>query len=544
MARKVRLAVAPARERVGVPIEPDGSARHPLLVRLPGAEPARCNNGCQPCVTRGVEGRPSAADRDVRGMHVVLRDREPTLRRDLLAAVRELRAREPAHLALLTNGRLLSVARYAEALRAAGIDRVIVKLFGFDAASHDDHTRAPGSFDQAVAGIARAREAELDALVTFPLKPGEPEGRRALAKELTGFDPVEMPEPEVEAHPNEYRYDVVVLREDVDHAHPHWTTSFFPMAHVNTGPVCNIRCVYCNVHGGDDQRAYDRAYIEAQIDDAYERVAIQRGGLGVPTLDFIGGEPTLHPDLPELIAYGRARGFARVFICTNGVLLRRAGYLDRLVDAGLSGVRFSFHEHRPERANELADVPGLGQSYVEVATMLLSRPELHTHFFRILLASTVDSLPDYVRWLAEHNHTGRPIDLALGMPSMRGRLFDNRTLYPDLGDLRARVDDAIALAVSLGIEPMIHHAPACLFPSDPERAACLHVATMQFDPMKDEERVTNFEGDARYLEACQRCDARANGCAGLPSAYVDADPARAERWVTPISLPERWPRAR
>ncbi len=536
MARRVRLAVAPARERVGAPIEPDGSRRHPLLLRL-GEGEGRCNNGCRACLSRPV----GASEAPARGKHVVIRHREATLEPELLARVRALRAEDPASLTLLTNGRRLAYPRYAAALARAGVDRVIVKLFGLEAGAHDAHTRDPGSFAQATDGIAAARAAGLEAHVCFPTRPGDAEARGVLAHALTAADPVELPEPEVESHPNEYRYDVVVLREDVAHAHPHWTTSFFPMAHVNTGPVCNIRCVYCNVHGGTDQRVYDRAYIEAQIDDAFERVAVRRGGLGVPTLDFIGGEPTLHPDLPEMIRYARDRGFPKVFICTNGVLLRRAGYLDRLVDAGLTGVRYSFHEHRAEVANALADVKGLGESYVEVARLLLSTPALHTHFFRILLSHTLDSLPDYLRWLAAHNQTGRPIDLAFGMPSMRGRLFENRHVYPPLDGLRERVEEAIALAVSLGIEPMIHHAPACLFPDDPERAACLHVSTMQFDPMNDEERVEGFEGDARYLAPCEGCDARGQGCAGIPSAYVDRDAAEAEAWLRPIALPARWP---
>lgn len=541
MARRVHLAVAPARERVGVPIEPDGSRRHPLLLRLPTDE-ARCNNGCRACLTEPIEGEASRFSVEVADKHVVLRHREPTLDPSLPMHLRALRARGPASITLLTNGRRLGYPKYARALARAGLDRAVVKLFGLDPERHDARTRDPGSFDQAREGIRVAREAGLEVHVTFPVVEGDEAGREALARELTGAEPVEMPEPEVASHPNEYRYDVVVLRTDVEHAHPHWTSSFFPMAHVNTGPVCNIRCVYCNVHGGDDQRVYERGYIEAQVDDAYDRVVVARGALGVPTLDFIGGEPTLHPDLPELIRYGRDKGFPKVFICSNGVLLRKAGYLQKLVDAGLTGVRFSFHEHRPEVANALADVKGLKNSYVETAELLLSRPDLHTHFFRILLAHTIDALPDYIRWLADHNRTGRPVDLALGLPSMRGRLFENPHVYPPFEGLREKVEAAIELAVSLGIEPMIHHAPACLFPADPERAACLHVSTMQFDPMEDDERVENFEGDARYLEPCQRCDARAQGCAGLPSAYVEVDPQGAEAWLRPLSLPDRWPR--
>src|SRR6185436_13807820 len=119
----------------------------------------------------------------------------------------------------------------------------------------------------------------------------------------------------------------------------------------------------------------------------------------------------------------------------------------------------------------LADVPGVGARYLEVARLLLSRRGFHTHLYRIVLASTIDALPDYLRWLSEHNATGLPLDLTFGMPSMRGRLFENRHLYPPLAGLREKLEAALALARSLGIEPAIHHAPACLLPSEPQRVA-------------------------------------------------------------------------
>ncbi|MCL2447437.1 MAG: hypothetical protein FWD17_00665, partial [Polyangiaceae bacterium] len=99
MARTERAAWAPARARVGLPIIPDGSREHPLLLRLPGRAPA-CNNGCAECLARAVEGEESAWDAGVEGRHVVLRDGEPTQRRELPALVRALKKRRPSSIAL------------------------------------------------------------------------------------------------------------------------------------------------------------------------------------------------------------------------------------------------------------------------------------------------------------------------------------------------------------------------------------------------------------------------------------------------------------
>lgn len=542
MARTELPATAPARARVGLPIVPDGSRRHPHLLRLPpaadGSEPA-CNNGCEPCLTRAVDDVPDA----VFGQHVVLRDREPTLRGDLAQVIFDLRRRGAASVALLTNGRMLVYARVARVLVDAGVDRFVVKLFGLDAGAHDAHTRVPGSFEQALRGIATVRELGGQALVTFPvLLAGTREEceatqarRVTLARELTGRDPVEMPEPEVLAHGGEYRYDLVLLKPETSGTR--WQGAYFPMVHVNTGPACNIRCVYCNVHGGDDQRLFDRDYVQQMIDAAFAWCQRELPGLR-PTLDFIGGEPTLHPDLPALVAYARKIGFPSVLICSNGVLLKKAGFLDKLAAAGLSGVRYSLHDHRAEMAGRLADIPGVGSRYPEVARLLLSRRDLVPHIFRLLLPQTLDALDEYMRWVGEHNHTGKRLQITLGMPSARGRMQSTRELYPPLSELRERVRSAIRIGESFGLDVIVHHAPACVHPEDTTRAMCLHVEALQVDALLGERRAFNTEGDAEYGAACDRCPARSAGCYGLPRAYFELDREGAEAWLTPVSLPE------
>ena len=69
--------------------------------------------------------------------------------------------------------------------------------------------------------------------------------------------------------------------------------------------------------------------------------------VGVPHLIFTGGEATLHPDLPEIIAHADARGP----ICglnTNGRRLTHPAYVNELAAAGLNHVQVTLGSHRPE----------------------------------------------------------------------------------------------------------------------------------------------------------------------------------------------------
>ena len=131
------------------------------------------------------------------------------------------------------------------------------------------------------------------------------------------------------------------------------------------------------------------------------------------------------------------------------------------------------------------------------------------------------------------------IAIAMNGSGYIGLTYFSVYLINDLGFSKDSVywTSAIAIAKSLGAEPLVHHAPACLVHDEPFRAACLHVVTTQVEAASGAREVQSFEGDARYGRACDRCAAKGAGCHGLPAAYWEADPDAAERWLTPIDAP-------
>ncbi len=112
-----------------------------------------------------------------------------------------------------------------------------------------------------------------------------------------------------------------------------------PMAdvpHVTIEPntTCNIRCRRC--YACDEPLVKPSRQVLEEIDQACDRRALD-------SLTFLGGEPTLHPELPAMIAHAKARGLT-VQLLTNGVALLGDGgeaLLDALVEAGLD--RFLLH---------------------------------------------------------------------------------------------------------------------------------------------------------------------------------------------------------
>ena len=96
---------------------------------------------------------------------------------------------------------------------------------------------------------------------------------------------------------------------------------------------CNQRCAGC---------LYERGFMAGQqlppkvlddlVDDAAE--------LGVRSLRLYGGEPLLHPYLPQVIHRAVGKGLA-TYVTTNGVLLEEK--IDELFDAGLRHLTFGYY---------------------------------------------------------------------------------------------------------------------------------------------------------------------------------------------------------
>lgn len=83
---------------------------------------------------------------------------EVTLERKLFDYIAIARASASfEHIRLQTNGRLLADLAFARRLVDAGVDEFFVSIHGHDAATQDDISQRPGSFDEALRGLANLR---------------------------------------------------------------------------------------------------------------------------------------------------------------------------------------------------------------------------------------------------------------------------------------------------------------------------------------------------------------------------------------------------
>ncbi len=121
---------------------------------------------------------------------------------------------------------------------------------------------------------------------------------------------------------------------------------------------CNYRCVYCMDPGF-------RYMPQTQLLSRSEYVTVARvcAGLGIQKLRLTGGEPTLYPELGDLIAEVGRLGFDDVALTTNGSRLR-AMPLERWRREGLGRITLSLDSLRPERVAAIARVAAAGPEIV------------------------------------------------------------------------------------------------------------------------------------------------------------------------------------
>jgi radical SAM protein with 4Fe4S-binding SPASM domain len=120
---------------------------------------------------------------------------------------------------------------------------------------------------------------------------------------------------------------------------------------------CNLSCAFC--YAGCGVGALPEGWSEERVmsDDEVCRVldVICRDA-HCPSVSFTGGEPTLRPGLPRLVAHAKGLGL-KVNLISNGQRLD-ASRVAELAAAGLDSAQLSLEGPTPARHDELVDRPG------------------------------------------------------------------------------------------------------------------------------------------------------------------------------------------
>ncbi|WP_266156549.1 radical SAM/SPASM domain-containing protein [Dyella silvatica] len=201
---------------------------------------------------------------------------------------------------------------------------------------------------------------------------------------------------------------------------------------------CNLECVHCYADSGPTRALNDGMRLDDWI-DALDQAA----ALGCKSVQFIGGEPTLYPGLPQLIEHARLSGFEHLCVYTNGTHFTdqlKSVFLTHRVSLAFSvyGSSGAVHDQVTQRKGSFAKT--------EHALRWASAAGLPVHASIIAMSINADDVGQTERMLHEAGVSAVHTDRLRGL----GRGSHERPSQPPLKELCGRCGDGKLCVSSSG----------------------------------------------------------------------------------------------
>lgn len=109
---------------------------------------------------------------------------------------------------------------------------------------------------------------------------------------------------------------------------------------LNVGFMCNVNCKFCYYQNSHMKK-------NPSFEKLKDKLRVARR-LGMESVEFTGGEPTIREDIFRLIAYAKQLGFKRMGMITNGITFKNKEIAKAAEKSGLEEIKFSIHGPRAE----------------------------------------------------------------------------------------------------------------------------------------------------------------------------------------------------
>jgi len=242
---------------------------------------------------------------------------------------------------------------------------------------------------------------------------------------------------------------------DEGRAWPPLFRPYFPAFYLDVGGRCNFACPYCSIDKSIPFRPPE------ELERIVEIAGRQQLGTGI----FIGGEPSIYPDLERVMEHGLKHGVSRYWIISNGSGFVSRPRVERLRDLGMKvwhlswdhfdkRVLASYHGTRPVLANLLRAADNLQEAQVEVA-----------YVYQVVTRQTFPTLPqmvDFVADLRERLPVMKAMVAAV-VKAVQEALVHPEVLYP-LEEALPSLREGAAAAERRALPFWIFNLPPCVLP--------------------------------------------------------------------------------
>lgn len=220
------------------------------------------------------------------------------------------------------------------------------------------------------------------------------------------------------------------------------------------GLKCDVRCKFCY---DENIMTADKAWVNC---DKLKRTLWEfRHRFENDFVDFMGGEPTLHPQVLEIIRYSRDLGLLPTCV-THGLHLSDADTVRRFKDAGVHDFLISVHAV-DDTLDAIHGKPGQGHAERQLTALRHIRAAgIPLRFNVTMIKDNIDQLPDIARLCGEVG--GSVINYLTYNPYFEWRTRQIIPFQVRHSDIVPRLKEALNVCNEVGIEANVRYMPICL----------------------------------------------------------------------------------
>jgi MoaA/NifB/PqqE/SkfB family radical SAM enzyme len=188
---------------------------------------------------------------------------------------------------------------------------------------------------------------------------------------------------------------------------------------------CNLRCRYCYPPGP-----------EPNLDTAALLTLLGKIRPHNPIINFTGGEPTLHPDLPVLLKKAKELRFYPILLSTNGILVDQITEHLNLIDHLIISL-----DSLDEKTNDaIMGTSGSTQKIIRNVRQLASlcrQAKVHLSIHSVLAPETIGGIEDIIDFCETQN-------ISLSVSPEHGRFYPHEVL-PHYEQYKGLIEQLIEL---------------------------------------------------------------------------------------------------
>ncbi len=279
---------------------------------------------------------------------------------------------------------------------------------------------------------------------------------------------------------------------------------------------CNLHCVFCFQ---SDARSPEPTAEEITAHFRWLREQ------GCQMLIFMRSETLLRRDVPEIISLARREGFEEVFVATNGTPLSSRPLLDRLIDAGLTGLEVSFHAWDEAIVAALTGSRRASTLQRKALDNLAARQrDIGLGINVVLYRPSLDDVPNLLAQLRSHLSTTQGASVKLKFPQLLSRARASIAHYPRYGEVD--FDGLLSELDGSNLMAAADNVPACRLGKRATQALGVFDLLLRVEYFEYSGATRRFEfkgrpqGRASFMEPCRNCGLQPL-CRGVDSSYLE-----------------------